>query len=138
MYVLVSIISHKVCKREYKVLKSFTPTGYWNKNLLLIEKGLARVAIYQPDVKYVDKFREIQKKFKIFLFSKWFSFLLLFTSPYLENQKSDSKTDLGFEFSDPKNGGMRKVQQSWKHFFTVPFKNATFRDIAFSVFPNIQ
>ncbi|MDQ0899864.1 MULTISPECIES: thermonuclease family protein [unclassified Paenibacillus] len=31
-------------------------------NELLLEKGLARVAIYQPDVKYVDKFREIQKK----------------------------------------------------------------------------
>ncbi|NOU84925.1 nuclease precursor [Paenibacillus sp. LMG 31460] len=31
-------------------------------NEQLLEKGLARVAIYQPDVKYVDKFREIQKK----------------------------------------------------------------------------
>jgi micrococcal nuclease len=31
-------------------------------NELLLEKGLARVAIYQPDVKYVDNFREIQKK----------------------------------------------------------------------------
>ncbi|MDD9270220.1 thermonuclease family protein [Paenibacillus sp. GCM10023248] len=31
-------------------------------NELLLEKGLARVAVYQPDVKYIDHFREIQKK----------------------------------------------------------------------------
>lgn len=31
-------------------------------NEMLLEKGLARVAVYQPDVKYVDQFREIQKK----------------------------------------------------------------------------
>ena len=31
-------------------------------NQQLIEKGLARVAIYQPDVKYIDQFRTIQQK----------------------------------------------------------------------------
>jgi micrococcal nuclease len=31
-------------------------------NEVLLEKGLARVAVYPPDVKNVDKFREIQKK----------------------------------------------------------------------------
>lgn len=31
-------------------------------NEMLLEKGLARVAVFPPDVKYVDKFREIQKK----------------------------------------------------------------------------
>ncbi|WP_162356819.1 thermonuclease family protein [Metabacillus mangrovi] len=33
-----------------------------NFNKLLIEKGLARVAIYQPDVKHVDEFRAAQEK----------------------------------------------------------------------------
>lgn len=31
-------------------------------NELLLEKGLARVAVFPPDVKYVDEFRKIQKK----------------------------------------------------------------------------
>ena len=31
-------------------------------NELLLEKGLAQVVVYQPNVKYVDQFREIQKK----------------------------------------------------------------------------
>lgn len=31
-------------------------------NETLIEKGLARVAVFQPDVKYVEHFRELQKK----------------------------------------------------------------------------
>lgn len=31
-------------------------------NETLIEKGLARVAVFQPDVKYIDQFRELQQK----------------------------------------------------------------------------
>ena len=31
-------------------------------NQMLIEKGLARVAIFQPDVKYVEQFRAAQQK----------------------------------------------------------------------------
>jgi micrococcal nuclease len=31
-------------------------------NETLLEQGLARVAVYQPDVKYIDKFRALQKK----------------------------------------------------------------------------
>ncbi|TCS78243.1 thermonuclease family protein [Tepidibacillus fermentans] len=31
-------------------------------NELLLEKGLAQVVVFQPNVKYVDRFREIQKK----------------------------------------------------------------------------
>ncbi|ALS21468.1 MULTISPECIES: thermonuclease family protein [Paenibacillus] len=31
-------------------------------NEVLLEKGLARVSVFPPDVKYVDRFREIQKK----------------------------------------------------------------------------
>lgn len=31
-------------------------------NELLLEKGLAQVVVYQPNVKYVDEFREIQKE----------------------------------------------------------------------------
>jgi micrococcal nuclease len=31
-------------------------------NELLLEKGLARVSVYPPDVKYVERFREIQEK----------------------------------------------------------------------------
>lgn len=31
-------------------------------NQMLIEKGLARVAVYQPDIKYLDEFRNIQSK----------------------------------------------------------------------------
>jgi micrococcal nuclease len=31
-------------------------------NELLLEKGLARVAVFPPDVKYVERFRELQKK----------------------------------------------------------------------------
>lgn len=31
-------------------------------NELLLEKGLARVAVYPPDVKYVDQFRALQKQ----------------------------------------------------------------------------
>lgn len=31
-------------------------------NEILLEKGLARVSVFPPDVKYVDRFREIQKK----------------------------------------------------------------------------
>ncbi|WP_240417860.1 thermonuclease family protein [Paenibacillus periandrae] len=31
-------------------------------NETLLEKGLARVAVFPPDIKYVDHFREIQKK----------------------------------------------------------------------------
>ena len=31
-------------------------------NEMLLEKGLARVAVYPPDVKYVDRFRELQQK----------------------------------------------------------------------------
>lgn len=33
-------------------------------NELLLEKGLARVAVFQPNVKNVDQFRSIQKKLK--------------------------------------------------------------------------
>ena len=33
-------------------------------NEMLLEKGLARVAVYPPDVKYVDRFREIEKEAK--------------------------------------------------------------------------
>lgn len=31
-------------------------------NEMLLEKGLARVAVYPPDVKYVDEFRQVQKQ----------------------------------------------------------------------------
>jgi len=31
-------------------------------NELLLEKGLAQVVVFQPNVKYVDRFREIQKQ----------------------------------------------------------------------------
>lgn len=31
-------------------------------NEMLLEKGLARVAVFPPDVKYVDRFREIEKE----------------------------------------------------------------------------
>ncbi|AQS56943.1 thermonuclease family protein [Novibacillus thermophilus] len=31
-------------------------------NEMLLEKGLARIAIFPPDVKYVDRFREIESK----------------------------------------------------------------------------
>jgi len=33
-------------------------------NEMLLEKGLARVAVFPPDVKYVDRFREIEKEAK--------------------------------------------------------------------------
>ncbi|WP_405054376.1 thermonuclease family protein [Tepidibacillus marianensis] len=33
-------------------------------NELLLEKGLAQVVVFQPNVKYVDRFREIQKQAK--------------------------------------------------------------------------
>ena len=48
---------------------------------------------------------------------------------YLENYKSDPKTDFIFVLRDPKNGNIRWFQRNRKHFFTVPFLDSDFRDI---------
>ena len=48
---------------------------------------------------------------------------------YLENYKSDPKTDFIFVLRDPKNGNIRWFQRKRKHFFTVLFLDSNFRDI---------
>jgi micrococcal nuclease len=47
---------------QYKRLLYYVYIGDKMFNELLLEKGLARVAVFPPDVKYVDQFRNIQKK----------------------------------------------------------------------------
>jgi micrococcal nuclease len=47
---------------QYKRLLYYVYLGDKSFNEMLLEKGLARVAVYPPDVKYVDQFREKQKK----------------------------------------------------------------------------
>jgi micrococcal nuclease len=47
---------------QYKRLLYYVYLGDKMFNEMLLEKGLARVAVYPPDVKYVDQFREIQKE----------------------------------------------------------------------------
>ncbi|MEK3966268.1 MULTISPECIES: thermonuclease family protein [Paenibacillus] len=64
------ILTGKTVKLEYDVserdkygrILAYAYVGDKMVNEMLLEKGLARVAVYQPDVKYVDQFREIQKK----------------------------------------------------------------------------
>jgi micrococcal nuclease len=46
---------------KYKRLLAYVYKGDKMFNELLLEKGLARVAIYPPDVKYIDRFNKIQK-----------------------------------------------------------------------------
>jgi micrococcal nuclease len=47
---------------QYKRLLYYVYIGDIMFNETLLEKGLARVAVFPPDVKYVDQFRDIQKK----------------------------------------------------------------------------
>jgi micrococcal nuclease len=47
---------------QYGRLLMYVWLGDKMVNELLLEKGLARVAVYQPDIKYVDSFRGTQKK----------------------------------------------------------------------------
>ncbi|MCU6794868.1 thermonuclease family protein [Paenibacillus sp. WQ 127069] len=47
---------------QYKRLLYYVYIGDKMFNEMLLEKGFARVAVFPPDVKYVDQFREIQKK----------------------------------------------------------------------------
>ncbi|WP_240416509.1 thermonuclease family protein [Paenibacillus periandrae] len=47
---------------QYKRLLYYVYIGDKMFNETLLEKGLARVAVFPPDVKYVDRFRENQKK----------------------------------------------------------------------------
>lgn len=47
---------------QYGRILAYAYLGDRMINEMLLEKGLARVAVYQPDVKYVEQFRAIQKK----------------------------------------------------------------------------
>lgn len=46
---------------QYGRILAYAYLGDKMVNEMLLEKGYARVAVYQPDVKYVDQFRAIQK-----------------------------------------------------------------------------
>lgn len=48
----------------YSRLLAYVYLGDEMVNEMLIAEGLARVAVYPPNVKYVDQFRAIEKKAK--------------------------------------------------------------------------
>ncbi|NOU95637.1 nuclease [Paenibacillus sp. LMG 31456] len=56
---------------QYKRLLYYVYIGDKMFNEMLLEKGLARVAVYPPDVKYVDQFREIQKNAQMAKIGIW-------------------------------------------------------------------
>ena len=49
---------------RYRESLAYVWVGNQNFNKMLVEKGLARVAIFPPDIKYVDEFEKVRKHSK--------------------------------------------------------------------------
>ncbi|MNR30686.1 SPBc2 prophage-derived endonuclease YokF precursor [compost metagenome] len=47
---------------QYNRLLAYAYVGDKMINELLLEKGLARVAVFPPDIQFVDEFKAIEKK----------------------------------------------------------------------------
>ncbi|MFD0682425.1 MULTISPECIES: thermonuclease family protein [unclassified Paenibacillus] len=108
---------------QYKRLLYYVYVGDKMFNEILLEKGLARVAVYPPDVKYVDRFRELQKSAQMAKIGIWSIENYATDKGYDESKVQKSVDEMPKQTETPKADPAPTVKEPAPT--TVYYKNCT-------------